>query len=253
MNISLSHYHIQRPEKVRWFFPQVDDVLTALVSHSLVESLQDVDKYLTEQQITWKYTSLSREAYAEWLKYYRTKMTENEFLIIADEEWYERKMTEEKTVEGIFFYQQEQIVGSGIFVRQGNEKSIFAFKASDKIKFSNSKVMLGAIIDYFFLKIMTEQKVKVISGGRSKNIFGVHNSFGYLSYMLRFGFYAEAAEDTTVLDDVELNSEGCALFYGLQNGEFKLFGIKKKGDPTEFEPGALEKKHPFEVIEYDQP
>jgi hypothetical protein len=252
--IDLKQYGILRSEKVSWRFPESpEDVLSHIKSKGLRKFLRSAKEILAEKGIRYESKVLSDEDFENWLPYYVEKMTENEYQVIATMEWLQKKREANlTTVEGIFFYQNDKLVGSAIFTRNGQEKATMAFKASDRINLSSeSNSSLGATIDYLFLDEMVTKKITLISAGRSKNAFGVANTFGYLDYKLRFGYEPQNDPKSPLLDSVPVNEEGVVLFFGVKEGKLSMYELKPKTFTKEFEQARFATPElPFEIIEY---
>lgn len=251
--LDLTPYAVQRPEQMIWRFPtNLADPLDGIRSKSLRIFLRRSDAVLSESQTTYVYKPVTISEFEEWLVYYKAKMTENGYRVLATKEWYETRTAKGYLIEGVFFYRNEELICSGIFTRDGLEKATFAFKASDRIEFSGrSNASIGSLSDYFFLKKMYEMKVKVISAGKSQNAFGVHNTLGYLDYKLRFGYQPRLAEPTPLLSTVPVSEEGRVLFYGVKDGRLSLYSLKPKGDVFQVETARFGTPElPFVEIEY---
>jgi hypothetical protein len=250
---SLAPLQLQRPTEVGWFFPEgVTDALTQIKSDSSRKFLRRADEILAENNIRWEYKPLTEAEFLAWLPYYEAKMKENGFDIFANPEWYPKILGEGKTVEGFFFYKNEEMVGSCILSRIGNDRSNMNFKASEKLNVSSkTNSSIGVIIDYFYLREMVKQGVKVITSGQSRNAFGVINSVGYLEYKLRVGYQPQLPPDLSLTDEVPLNQEGYVLFFAQAGNELLLHAIVPRDAPQ-----IMEKiqntlvKWPIKVIEY---
>ena len=253
--MDITQFSLRRPEKVVWRFPEAaaENILAGIKSKGLRKFLQKIDQILQDQHIRYEYRQeVTHEEFELWLQYYKQKMIENKYDVIASTDWYEKKVGTGSRVEGIFFYQNDQLVGSGILANNLQGKGVFAFKASDKINLTNdSNSSIGAAVDYFFLKEMSQQGVKIISAGRSRNAFGVINSFGYLDYKLRFGYEPLIQETESLVGEVPLNENGVVIFYGYRGEKMTLFALKPKGYEITFEVARFATPElPFELIEY---
>lgn len=225
---SLTSFNLTRPEKIRWIFPTQGDVLEHLKSKSLVAFLRTVDQDLTANDITYVFKDITEQEYQEWLPFYAQKMSEQQHQILAKSETYQQKRAEGKQLQGLFFYQHGQLVGSGIIIRIGTQEAHLAYKASDRLELSNKpNSSLGSVIDYFFLVEMKKEGVNLITGGRSRNQFGVSTTIGYLDFKLRFGFTPVIEPSQPQLDTAELNEHGfCLFFAGQPAGTTKLFLLR---------------------------
>lgn len=222
---SLIRHNITRPEKITWQFPAGVAPLDQIKSKSLKKFLGRAEEHLHENHINWSLEPLTDEGFLHWLSYYRTKMFENGYRIIADEAWYNQKIASGYQVLGLLFYKDGQLVASGIIGLDPKTKAgHLHFKASDRLELSNrDNSSIGAVVDYFFLKYAFDQKLVLVTGGKSRNAFGVFNTLGYLDFKLRFGFVPIADLTSPLLDEVPTLPEKPVVFYGLQDKQLKLF------------------------------
>lgn len=255
-DIDLQQFNIQRPDRVRWTATiEQDDVLNSLRSKSLRKFLKNIDEVLHTHNISWTLNPLTKDEYSQWFRFYTEKMSHLQYDVLATPEWYDQKLAEGKTVEGLIFTQADILVGAGIVARTEMRKASLAFKASEKIDMSNiSNGNLGAIIDYFFIREMHRMGVKEISGGRSYNAFGSLTNFGYLEYKTKFYTPAPATNFSSMMT-VPVNEEGDALFYGfdINNPDvLTLYHIKKAGfERSNFTPQMFTTTNiPYQTIEY---
>lgn len=227
--LNLRPYQITRPEKTLWRFAHVsneEELLLAIKSKSLRSFLRKVDATLERNQVRCEQGEISATEFQNWLDYYRSKMTENEFEVIASPEWYVERKELGRKIEKIFFYQQDQLIGSGIVTKEDGKRITLAFKASDRLDLSNEpNSSIGAVVDFFFLRTGVREQFPIISSGRSRNAFGVINTLGYLDYRLRFGYCPTQPEDSPVLDEVPVNEEGVVIFFGYQNSQYCMFAV----------------------------
>lgn len=232
--LDLTPYKLNRPEKITWRIPGVQnptvDALELIKSSSQRKFLRTSDAVLAENGITWEIVKLDRKRFVEWLPYYETRMSELEYRVLADEAWYDARIEKGKEVHGMFFYKNGGLVCSGIFVIDGQEKATFAFKASERISLTNKdNSSIGSVIDYFFIREMIKRGIKIISAGRSRNAFGVHNTWGYLEYKLRFGYEPLIGEEVVREITAPLDEDGSVAFFALQEGIIKLFFARPAG------------------------
>lgn len=217
MTVNLEPYHLTRPEKIRWRFPSLtpdESVTPHILSKGLRKFLSNVDELLAAKQITWTLEELSAEQFGSWLEYYQQKMLENQYDVIASQEWFAKKTALGQKVLGLLMYQQGKLVGSGIFAVNGTEKATFAFKATDRLDLTNTaNSSLGAVIDYLFLREMHQRGIQLLSAGQSRNAFGVVNTLGYLDYKLRFGYQPSFGSKTPLSSEVPLGEDGTVVFY----------------------------------------
>ncbi len=244
---------IERSEKVRWRFPyQGGDVVECIQSKKLRAFLREVDSVLASQQITVSMQELSAADFEQWLPYYHEKMSELGYDELATPEWYQDRVSKGNTVEGIFFHQRGTLIGSAI-VLLGTDKATLAFKASDRLDLTNKpNSSLGAVVDFWFLKKMTERGIAVISGGQSRNAFGVINSLGYLDYKMKLGYVPSVSEIADIVQDIPLNDQGVVLFFGRSAAQaFAMYAIKPKDLSLQFEPARFATPEmPFIELEY---
>lgn len=229
-SISLSPYSIQRPEKVRWIFPSThSDVLSGVQSSSLRKFLKTSLQQLVENSITYTHGVITQLEYAKWYAFYSQNMEEREYDVLASKEFIEEKTAEGKTVEGIFLSKNGELIGGGIVVRKANEFASLAYKASLRISLGNQKnSSLGAVIDYLFLLQAKESGVKRISGGRSRNAFGVLNSLAHLEYKLRLGYIPEPDAESPLLIEVPIDEKKVVGFLGIKDGAPALYILKEE-------------------------
>jgi hypothetical protein len=252
-NFDLTPYHIQRPEKIRWRFPIVEDLFAVVKSKTTRSFLRNVDRYFEELAITWEYKTLDKVAYLEWLKYYQQKIEENNYEVIANEEWYDKKKADGKEVTGFFFYRNGQLIGSSLFViSETGKKAVGAFKANDRIEeLSKDRNSLGAAIDLIVIRYLLGKGVETLSFGQTRNAFGVINAVGNLDYKLRFGMVPSASESTLLLDQVPLTELGSVVFFGIKDGILGLYGVKPKDSQIQFEQARFNSPElPFRILEY---
>jgi hypothetical protein len=250
----LTPHAIARPERVRYFFAEnYTDVLSEIKSKSSRKFLRKSDEVLVQNNITWEYKPVSEQEFLDWLPYYREKMTEHGYDILANPEWYQKTVADGKKVEGFFFYKAGKMIGSTILSRIGTENAAGNFKASDRLDLSSEdNSSIGIVIDYFYLREMANQKVKHISAGRSRNAFGVINGIGYLQYKLRLGYSPKPDDGTAMLSTVPLNDQGYVFFYGIKNDQLGAYLVVPKQKPELIQ--EVEKilgDYPKEIIQYE--
>lgn len=229
MIISLKKFNIQRPEKLIYEFPlpsNSHDLINQIKSKGLRSFLANIDEVLEKNNIIWTYKDLTEQEFNEWLPYYTKKMKEHDYDIRAEKNWHEEQTKKGIKIKAIFLYQNKKLVGSGIFTFH-NKIANFAYKASDRIAVSSqASSSIGSIIEFLFLKKISESGVYKTVSNRSRNGFGFFNTLGYLELKLRFGYKIRPAPNATLLDDVPINEKGATLFFGLQKGEFILFALQ---------------------------
>jgi hypothetical protein len=225
-NYDLTPHNLVRSPRLLWLLDKKETALASIKSKSTRKFLTRSSQLLEEAGITYSFSPISLMQYQQWLNYYTQKMIENNFEVMATEEWYLEATNEGDTVLGMFFYKQEVMIGSGI-IQLNKESSRLKFKASDKVNLSNDdNSSLGAIIDYRYMEEMMKQNVPTITSGRSRNAFGIINKLGYLDYKLKFGFYPiiETADQPT--SEFLLNEEGRGVSFCHQPNDTKLTMIQ---------------------------
>ncbi|MBP7768591.1 hypothetical protein KA082_02030 [Candidatus Woesebacteria bacterium] len=255
-DLSIEQFGLTRPEKVIWRIPQAvrtnKDALLLLKSKTMRSFLRGIDAVLMKNNITWQLHELSREKFAEWLRYYTEKMEELDYSVIASLEWYDKRIELGKTVEGLFFYQAGKLICSGIFMIEGMQKATFAFKASDRIDLSSEpNSSIGSVIDFFFIQEMLKRDIAIISAGKSRNAFGVFNTVGYLDYKFRFGYLPQPDMKSQFLDTIPMPESGIVLFYGVKDGAPGLYALQPHGTQKTYEVARFATTElPFVVLEY---
>lgn len=227
LTFNLQPHHLKRPEKIVWRIPGVRtpsaSALDLIKSTSQRKFLRTIDAVLEINGITWKLISLSKQQFLDWLPYYETRMLELDFRTLATEAWYEARVQAGKEIWGMFFYQQEKLVCSGIFVIEGTKKATFAFKASDRIDLTNKQnSSIGSVIDYFFIREMMQRGIHTLSAGQSRNAFGVYNTLGYLEYKLRFGYEPLIGEGIPCEYSVPLSEDSSVVFFASHQEKLQL-------------------------------
>lgn len=254
--IDLQQYQIIRPDRVTWTaVVEGENYIESLRSKSLKKFLRNLEEVLNAHSITYELRSVTAEQFSEWLSFYEAEMEDRSYRVIANQEWYEKRTSQGKMIEGLFLLQHGELIGAGIISRDAKEKASLAFKASKKISISSlSNGNLGSVLDYLFITQMHQLGVQEISGGISRNAFGVLNTMGYLEYKTKF-YTPSSAQTAEETQEVPLTPEGDVLFYGYAKqspNEIILFYVK----PRDFERPNLNpqmfvsKQVPFQVIEY---
>lgn len=254
--IDLQQYQVIRPDQVTWTsVVEGENFIESLRSKSLKKFLRNLDEVLSAHSITYELCVVSAEQFSEWLSFYEAEMENRSYRVIANQEWYEKRTSQGKIIEGLFLSQNGELVGAGIISRNEKEKASLAFKASKKISISSvSNGNLGSVIDYLFITQMHQLGVQEISGGISRNAFGVLNTLGYLEYKTKF-YTPSAAQTAKETQEVPLTPEGDVLFYGYTKqvpSEITLFYVKPRGfERPNLNSQMFVSKHvPFQVIEY---
>ena len=214
MTLDLTTYSLVRPTKIEWLLPSLPpDPITMIKSKGTRKFLRNsVDRYLAELQLTVVQKEITLDDYLQWLPYYTAKMTENNFEIFANADWYAVKKSEQARMYGIFVYSEKTMVGSAIISQTLDNRFTIHFKASDKLRdISVSNASLGTYIEYLYWQLAYQHSAVAISSGTSRNAFGVIHHLGYLNFKTRFGYLpvvsAKSENGTTV--DVLPNQPVC--------------------------------------------
>jgi hypothetical protein len=250
----LQQFNISRPEKMRWRFNLVNnEVLASIKSKSTRNFLKKIPEILEKNAIKYEFVSLELEQYLSWLSFYREKMQENKYEVLATEDWFTENQQKGHQLFGLFFYQDHKMVGGGIIKVSNQQLATLSFKASERMDLSSqTNSNFGSIIDYLFLQTMVEKGITTISGGQSRNAFGVINTLGYLDYKLRFGYLPQVPPKAELITTVPLNEEGWVLFYGLKNDQLSLFAITSNEYQGTFEVARFSTPDlPFEHLRYN--
>ncbi len=227
MLIDLTQFNITRPEKINYDFPMSNPVhlIDYVKSKSLQTFFKKADEILLKNKITWEYKDLNEHEYIKWLQYYTEKMKELGHDVRATKEWYQEQHKKDVNLKGLFFYQNQKMVGSGIIGLKNNTIHL-AYKASDRIKLSSiSNSNLGYLIEFWALQLPLTEKPYTRLISMSRNAFGFYNTLGYLEYKFQFGFTPQITEESAMLDSVPVNESSFVLFYGIQNKELILFAL----------------------------
>lgn len=233
--ISLKQFNIERPEKILYYLSisNENDLLSNIKGKRLKSLLRKSEDILKKNNIEWVYEELTEKKFLEWLPYYKEKMGEHDHGILATEEWYHEETNKGYKIKALFFYQNGNMVGSGIMAFKDSLVSL-AFKATDRITISHvSYGSLGSVIDFLRLKLICKEGNYKTVVTRSRNAFGVFNTTDYLDLRLRFGYSVRLNPDASILSDVPVNDKGFILFYGLQNGELSLYALQPKDTSEE--------------------
>lgn len=228
--IDVSTYGILRPEKVRWVFPSgYGDPLEGIRSDSLRKFLSTYETVLSQEHIKVWYGPLRQEQWDIWYPFYQEHMREHSYDVLAPKNLLEIKTSENKQTEALFFISDEKLLAGGIIIRQDTSWSSLAYKASIRIAVGNKQnSSLGAILDYVYLKTMHGQGVQLITGGRSRNSFGVVNTFGQAEYKLRLGYTPHIDVDCVLENTIDMMDKNAVLFVGVRNEHTTLFLLKEK-------------------------
>ncbi len=232
MLISLTKFNIKRPEKLSYdfIFPHGVDAVNQIKSKSLKSFLLKTDEILRKNNIEYVCEDVTEEKFYEWLPYYTSKMEEHGYDVRAKREWYQEQINKGIHIKGLFFYQNQKLIGSLIFSLQNNV-AVGAYKASDRVSIDSHKTSssLGSIVEFLFLKVASENGCELATG-RSRNAFGFFNTLGYLEYKLRFGYNIRPSLNIPLLDSVPVNETGRVLFFGIQDEKFILFSLQPESE-----------------------
>lgn len=252
--ILLSTFNVTRSEKIRWrlSWKPGEDLLSVIPSKSVRAFFAHTDEVLDRNGLTVEYGPLSASNYLVWLEFYKQKIEAHHYHQIATEEWWQQKLDEGKIVEQLSIFKEGRMVSSGIIVRVDTQLATLAFSASERINLSGrSNSSLGALLNFLYFLEMEKRGVQTISGGRSRNAFGVENTLGYLEYKLRNGYVPSHDEASGVLDQVAVNDDGYVLFYGWRDSVFTQFSLSVSSHPFVFESGRWGTRTvPYEALIY---
>lgn len=183
-----------RPEKINWVYknPDPNTVLDRIKSKSARSFLRSLDEVLAKYNLTVTTGHCSLEDFLLWSELYLQRSAEKNFDLFASDQWYEKKAIEKKRVEKIFIFQGNVLIGGKIITVSQDNIVRSAFKASIEFPFTNSgNASLGLLLDYIYLLEYSKQNVSKITGGHSRNLFGIINTIGYLCFKLRMGYLCE--------------------------------------------------------------
>jgi len=254
--LSLIPYNLLRPEQLEWIFPKVkseEEIFLNIKSKSLRTFLRKTDEILAKNKMTWEYKPLPYQNFLNWLPFYRAKMEENNFSVFANERWYEKMCRLDLSIHAIQVFQERTLVGTCVLsLDKRSSKATAHFKASERLKISQlPNASLGALVDFLFLRTMQRAGILQLSSGRARNAAGVFNTFGYIEYKLRFGFFPTLAPVYDLSEHVPTNESGTVLFFGLKNQVLLMVGVKKKENDFQFEAQKFATANlPFLLLEY---
>lgn len=183
-----------RPEKVTWVYrnPDPTQVLDRIKSKSARKFLRATDEVMKQYNLSAVYGPCSFEEYLYWLKLYNQRTEEKNFNFIAQPEWYQQKLNEQKIIEKVFIFQGTVLIAGKIITISPDQIARSAFKTSIDFDFPDwSNSSLGLLLDYLYLSYYCALPLKGITAGRSRNLFGLINSLGYLAFKFRVGYSCE--------------------------------------------------------------
>lgn len=192
-----------RAEKITWTYRNHDpnSVLDRIKSKSARKFLRKFDLVMDEYHFRYEISSCSKQDFTGWLELYHQRSLEKHLDIIATPAWYDQRKSEGKIIEKIFFFQGKSLIGGKIITISKDQVVRSAFKASIPFDFKGRRnASLGILLDYIYLEHYSKRDVRLITGGRSRNLFGITNSIGYLCFKLRVGYMPEVMKADNVID-----------------------------------------------------
>lgn len=240
------------PTKIRWFLPPASthDPVEQFRSKSLKKFGRKLDELLQEQNLHIHTSDISLDDFMSWTKPYTEYMIQKKYEVLANEAWYHKKIEAGDTVHAISISQGDRVVASEIYViKQGGKAVSSAFRYSDpSINFSMKQGSLGAAMDIVYLKHVAAQGFSRISKGRSRNAFGLVNSFGNLVYKLRLGLDIQPDPDTPFSETIPRSENNSTLFFHFEGSTKFAFVREIKTDPIN--PELRNYYNLFHVVEY---
>ncbi|PIR61272.1 MAG: hypothetical protein COU68_00405 [Candidatus Pacebacteria bacterium CG10_big_fil_rev_8_21_14_0_10_45_6] len=200
-----------RPEKVNWVYKNPDpaQILERIKTKSGRKFLRAIDEISQTNNLRIEQGPCSANEYSQWLELYLKITDKKKFNVLANPGWYEQKISEHKQIEKIFIYQNEYLLGGKIITisQEGMVRS--AFKISENYDFGKEvgNGSLGLMFDYLYLQHYTKLGYQKITGGHSRNLFGIINKVGYLNFKLRLGYSAEIEVENNMFSQVIENSD----------------------------------------------
>ena len=183
-----------RPEKILWSYPDPDPatIIDRVQSKSGRKFLRSLEDIKTQHELSVEIGPCSEEDFLKWQELYLEMVDRKNFDKLANLEWYRSKFLEKKRVYKLFVSKHEQLLGGKIITVSEDQIVRSAFKTSAPYSFGKGgHASLGLILDYYFLDHFIKRGYKTITGGSSRNLFGIVNSVGYLCYKLRLGYKPE--------------------------------------------------------------
>lgn len=180
-----------RPQKITWIYrnPDPSTVIERIRSKSARKFVGSIDSVLEKYELRYEISACTEQDYLEWLDLYLQRSTAKHFDMLASPDWYKNKFLERKKVEKIFIYKKNTLLGGRIITISDQNIVRSAFKASIPFKFDEGgNASLGLILDYLYLLHYSSLAPTQITGGTSRNLFGIINSVGYLCFKLRMGY-----------------------------------------------------------------
>ena len=214
-----------RPGKVNWVYENSDptQVLERIKTKSGRKFLRAIDEILPVNNIRIEWGPCSQAEYLLWLELYLKITDKKQFNVLANPSWYEQKVSEHKQIEKIFIFQNDYLLGGKIISISQEDAVRSAFKISENYDFGKevSNGSLGLLLDYLYLQHYSELGYKTITGGHSRNLFGIINKIGYLNFKLRLGYSAEVEVANNTFSQVietEVDKPFCCFLTANQTG-----------------------------------
>ena len=205
------------PQKISWIFPgeHYDAPLESIRSRHARSFLQSVDTFLVEQNLRLELGPCDYSEYERFLQLYRERISEKGFDALANESWYAEKTAEGKTVEKVFLYSGEELLGGKILtVREDGIRSAFKASKQPKLFALKHNVSIGLILDYLAIRQYGAQHPELLTAGTSRNLFGVTNTIGYLIFKLRMGYIPQVVLEQTIFkQSIELPKQALWLTF----------------------------------------
>lgn len=198
-NVSFSPLY--RPVKVSWIYPLDSElsIIDRIRSKHARAFLRNLDVFMATEGFSITKGACSPAEFDQFLQLYSERMDERGFDHLATQEWFNSKREEGKTVEKIFVYHNQALVGAKIVTVKDREYRS-SFKASRQIplfaKLRNAS--LGLMLDYLMLDEYMQRSPTLLTAGTSRNLFGVINTPGYLIFKLRMGYAPSVQNSTTI-------------------------------------------------------
>lgn len=223
------------PQKISWIFPSehFDAPLEAVRSKHARSFLHSVDAFLAEHNWRLEIGPCDYSEYELFLQLYRERISEKGFDVLATESWYAEKIAEGKTIEKVFLYSGEELLGGKILtVREDGIRSAFKASKQPKLFALKHNVSIGLILDYLAIRQYGAQHPKLLTAGTSRNLFGITNTIGYLIFKLRMGYIPQVVlEETIFKQSIELPEQLLWLTFlsetATPNQPLKLFSSGK--------------------------
>lgn len=196
-----------KPNKINWNYPINPNtkVIDNIKSKGAKAFLSNIDQHLTNNNLIIKTRPCSDSDFSEFIKQYTQLFTIKKFDILANKSWYKAKLKDGKEIHIFQILQRGKIVASKIFtIKDHTYRSAFKISQPDfQFVVRHKNASLGLILDYLWLEHVSLLKPKAITGGTSRNLFGVTNRLGYLIYKLRVGFQATIPSSSTLQANFE--------------------------------------------------